>query len=97
MCQMCDEIEADLRRMGITMDEKITVDFDHAMIEELERRARAHGHEVADEVREIVRETVARPPSRDREALIERSRALRASLGPQTTDSLTLLLEDRNR
>jgi plasmid stability protein len=62
MCQMCDEYEAELRRMGIAMDEKVTVDLDHELASELERRASEHGHTVSDEVRTIVKEAVKPPP-----------------------------------
>jgi plasmid stability protein len=60
MCQMCEEYEAELRRMGIAMNEKITVELDSGTMEAVRRDATAHGHDVAKEVREIVREKFSR-------------------------------------
>lgn len=74
--------------MGII--EKIVVS-DEAM-RLLEEAARLNGRTVAEEVAHRI-ETPMREESR--EELIARMRAFRESLPPQTTDSLTLLREDR--
>jgi plasmid stability protein len=98
MCQMCDEYEAELRRMGIAMDEKITVEFDTDEMAALRLEAEAHGHDVAAEVRERVRRTL--PPVQHGEIdFVAWSRRIRAMTpkGVPQTDSLTLLREDRNR
>ncbi|MDB5540728.1 MAG: hypothetical protein JWQ89_2455 [Devosia sp.] len=76
--------------MGII--EKVVVS-DETM-RQLEQAARLHGLTVEQEAARRI-ETVAQRPTR--EELLERSRALRASMPPQTTDSLTLLREDRDR
>jgi plasmid stability protein len=60
MCQMCDEYEAELARMGIAMNEKITVELDSETMDAVRRDAKAHGHDVANEVREIVRQKFSR-------------------------------------
>jgi hypothetical protein len=88
---MCDEYEAELRRMGII--EKIVID-DETM-RKLEERARQAGKPLDHEAADLVRLGLEVAPVKA--TLIERSRALRASLGPQKTDSLTLLREDRDR
>jgi hypothetical protein len=74
--------------MGII--EKIVVS-DEAL-KRLEQDARTHGRSVAEEVAARLE-----APQTDiwREQLIARMRAFRESLPPQTTDSLTLLREDR--
>lgn len=91
MCQMCDEYDAELRRMGII--EKIVVDDD--TMRRVEERARQSGKPLDHEAADLVRLGLEVAP--DRAAMIERSRALRSSLPPQKTDSLTLLREDRDR
>jgi hypothetical protein len=99
MCQMCDEYEAELRRLGIAMDEKITVEFDGEEMAVLRREADAHGHDVASEIRARVRKTLP-PTHNDGEIdFVEWSRRIRAMTpkGVAQTDSLTLLREDRNR
>jgi plasmid stability protein len=75
------------------MIEKIV--FDDATMRALEKRALESGHSLDDEVAELVRLGLAVTEERSR--LLERSRALRAALPPQRTDSLTLLREDRSR
>jgi plasmid stability protein len=92
MCQMCDD-----DWMAKIMDEKITIDLGPELMHELERRAREHGHDVADEVVDIVRGSVTGGTAAGRDALLAELRAFRSSLPPQTTDSLSLLREDRNR
>ena len=77
--------------MGII--EKIILD--DTTMRAVEVRARNSGHSVDDEAAELLRlglQVVSK-----RGALLERSRALRASLPPQKTDSLALLREDRDR
>lgn len=59
MCQMCEDYEAELRRMGIAMDQNLTIRLNDHVVEELRRRADLHGRDVADEVRAIVLEKVA--------------------------------------
>lgn len=77
--------------MGII--EKIVLDDE--TLKAVQQRARGTGHSVDDEVVELVR--LALRVEAARTSLIERSRALRASMPVQTTDSLTLLREDRDR
>lgn len=74
--------------MGII--EKIVVSDE--TLKQLQRDAEAHGRSVAEEVAARI-ETVKNDISR--EELIARMRAFQQSLPPQTTDSLTLLREDR--
>ena len=74
--------------MGII--EKIVVSDE--TLKQLEHDARTHGRSVAEEVAARI-ETVKNEISR--EELIARMRAFQQSLPPQTTDSLTLLREDR--
>jgi plasmid stability protein len=98
MCQMCEEYEAELRRMGIAMDNEIVIsDLEPETVEALERQARLHGHSVDQEVKHILRQGVTTPIQKNRAAQVEELRAFRASLPPQKTDSLTLLREDRDR
>ena len=40
------------------MDDKVTIDLDREIFDELTRRAEFHGHSVDEEVATIVRETV---------------------------------------
>lgn len=74
--------------MGVI--EKIVVSDE--TLAQLQQAALAHGRSVAEEVAARI-ETPPRTESR--EELIARMRAFRESLPPQTTDSLTLLREDR--
>ncbi len=74
--------------MGII--EKIEVS--DATLRQLERDALAHGRSVAEEAAARI-ETPS--PDVPRSELLARMRAFRDSLAPQTTDSLTLLREDR--
>ena len=76
--------------MGII--EKIVVS-DEAF-RDIEVEAQRHGRTVAQEAARRIEGQIA---ATDRDALIERARAFRASLPPQTSDSLTLLREDRDR
>jgi hypothetical protein len=59
MCQMCEEYEAELRRLGIAMDEKhkVEVDFDSDEMAALRVLAAAHGHSVEKEIELIVRQS----------------------------------------
>lgn len=77
--------------MGIV--EKI--ELDDATMRIIEDRAKEAGKSMDDELAELIRLGLQAVDSRD--ALVARARALRESLPPQTTDSLTLLREDRWR
>jgi hypothetical protein len=96
MCQMCEEYEAELRRMGIAMDEKVTVEFDHDAMDALGHRAEVHGHDVASEVRSIVLEKIAQPPKEI--DWIARSRQIRAMTPPGSlrVDSWKLIRASRD-
>lgn len=74
--------------MGII--EKIIVSDE--TLERLEKDAMANGRSVAEEVAARIEAPLA---ELSRDQLIERMRAFRDSLPPQTTDSLTLLRDDR--
>jgi len=73
--------------------EKIVLD--DSTMQAVEARARESGRTVDEEVVNLVQAALRVSP--DRAALIEKFRAFRESLPPQTTDSLELLREDRNR
>ncbi len=60
----------------------------------LEAEARRNGHTVAQEAALRIEHESNQPA---REEMLERLRAFRESLPPQTTDSLVLLREDRDR
>ncbi len=75
--------------MGII--EKIEVSDD--AMRRLERDALANGRSVAEEAAALIE---APAPPTSREELVARMKAFRESLPPQTTDSLTLLREDRD-
>lgn len=77
--------------MGVI--EKIVLD--DSTMQAVEARARESGRTVDEEVVNLVQAALRVSP--DRAALIEKFRAFRESLPPQTTDSLELLREDRNR
>jgi predicted kinase len=74
--------------MGVI--EKIVVSDE--TLKRLEQDARAHGRSVAEEAAARIE---APRTEVSREQLVARMRAFRDSLPPQTTDSLTLLQEDR--
>lgn len=74
--------------MGII--EKIVVSDE--TLRALEQDALSHGRSVAEEVAARIEGSRSEA---SREELIDRMRAFRDSLPPQTTDSLTLLREDR--
>lgn len=98
MCQMCDDYEAELRRMGIAMDEDIVIrGLDRETLDALEARAREHGTSVDEEVKHIVRSTVATRRMTPDE--FERRAAAIAAMTPKVkqTDSALLLREDRDR
>jgi plasmid stability protein len=96
MCQMCEEYEAELRRMGIAMNE-IKVNLDDRQLEALEKRAASHGHDVEAEVRAIVDQSLRVPMTR--EEFTRRAKAIAAMTPPDRvqTDSAILLREDRDR
>jgi len=103
MCQMCEEYEAELRRLGIEMDEKVTVEFESETFEALSRQAEAHGHSVVDEVRQIVQRNVVSTrtdvPRKDgRIDFVEWARRIRDMTPPGVpqTDSVKLIREDRD-
>jgi plasmid stability protein len=97
MCQMCDEYEAELRRMGIAMDDRIIVDLDQEAMSELERQAKEHGQTASDEARHIIREHLNRERlRRDPIAWSRHIRSMTNTNVPQT-DSLILLRQDRDR
>jgi len=77
--------------MGIV--EKI--ELDDATLRAIEARAKDSGKSLDDEAAELIR--LGLQAIESRQALLERARAFRESLPPQTTDSLTLLREDRWR
>lgn len=77
--------------MGIV--EKIVLD--DATMRAIQDRAKDAGTTIDDEVAELVRLGLQAVESQ--EALVARARLFRESLPPQTTDSLTLLREDRDR
>jgi hypothetical protein len=92
MCQMCEEYEAELRRMGII--ERIIVD-DETM-RRLEQTAREHGRSVAEEAAQRL-EANAKPVSRaEIVARLERTAAMTPK-GVKQTDSTILVREDRDR
>ena len=74
--------------MGII--EKIIVS--DATLRQLEADAERHGRTLSEEVAARIEES---RPEETRDALIARMRDFKNSLPPQTTDSLTLLREDR--
>jgi hypothetical protein len=76
--------------MGVI--EKIVVSDE--TLRTLEHEARLHGRTVAEEVAQRIE---GEQSHASRDALVARARAFRESLPPQTTDSLALLREDRDR
>jgi plasmid stability protein len=95
MCQMCDEYEAELRRLGIAMDEKVTVEFEPDELDELSQRAEAHGHDVSAEVRAIVVEKIRHSNDTD---WVARARAIQEMTPPGsiTVDSWKLIRASRD-
>jgi hypothetical protein len=77
--------------MGIV--EKILLD--DVTMRAIELRAKDAGKTLDDEAAELIK--LGLQAAESREALIARARAFRDSLPPQSTDSLTLLREDRWR
>lgn len=75
--------------MGIV--ERIVLD--DATMRAVEVRARDAGTTIDNELAELIR--LGLQAAEGREALIARMREFRDTLPPQTTDSLTLLREDR--
>lgn len=69
--------------------------LEDTLMQAVEERARRNGTSIDNEAAELVR--LGLSIQDDRATVIERARALRASLPRQTMDSLELLLEDRNR
>jgi plasmid stability protein len=80
MCQMCDEYEAELIRMGIAMDEKVTIELDSEALDTLAHRAEAHGHDVATEARAIILERITTSPKET--DWLARARQIRAMTPP---------------
>jgi plasmid stability protein len=97
MCQMCDEYEAELRRMGIAMDEKVTVDLDEELMSALAREAQSHGHDIASEIRDIVREKVSGPAPSPID-FVDEFRRIRAMTprGVPQTDSTRIIRDSRD-
>jgi plasmid stability protein len=96
---MCEEYEAELRRLGIAMDNEIVVKgLERETLEALEERAREHGISVDEEVKHIVRSTVTRRRMTPDE-FESRANAIAALTpkGIKQTDSALLLREDRDR
>jgi plasmid stability protein len=95
MCQMCEEYEAELRRLGIAMDEKVTVEFGPDELNQLGHRAEAHGHDVSAEIRAIVVETIRHPVETD---WVARARAIQEMTPPGsiTVDSWKLIRASRD-
>jgi len=69
--------------------------LDDATLRTIEDPAKDAGKTIDDEVVELVRLGLLAAESR--QALMTRARLFRESLPPQTTDSLTLLRENRDR
>jgi hypothetical protein len=90
---MCEEYEAELRRMGII--EKIVVSDE--VLQKLESDARTHGRTIEQEAREVLEQSASRRPSRAE--VIERLRRTAAMTprGVVQTDSTILIREDRDR
>ncbi|WP_421762053.1 FitA-like ribbon-helix-helix domain-containing protein [Devosia sp.] len=62
------------------MDDKITIDLDQDVLAALAQRAESHGHSIGEEVRTIVRDTVA--PVRETADWLARARSIRAMTPP---------------
>lgn len=99
MCQMCEEYEAELKRMGIAMDGDIVIKgLERETLEALEERAREHGITVDEEVKHIVRSTVgSRRMTPDEFERRAEAIAAMTPIGITQTDSAVLLREDRDR
>jgi antitoxin FitA len=91
MCQMCEEYEAELRRMGII--QKIVVD-DQTM-QRVEESAKRNGRSTEEEAAELLRQVV-RP---SRAEIVQRLKVVAAMTpkGVEQTDSTILIREDRDR
>ena len=78
------------------MDDKITIDLDREMLEELSRRAESHGRSVSEEILTIVSETVS--PTREGIDWVARARAIRAMTPPGSirVDSTRLIRASRD-
>jgi len=76
---------------------EIRFDLDRDAAEELKRRALAHGVTMEEEARRLVQQGLRTRP--DRAELVARARRIRsmAPVGVQTTDSVQLIREDRER
>jgi hypothetical protein len=85
-------MSTDYAEAGMGIIEKIVVRDE--TLRRLQQDASAHGRSVAEEVAARIE---GAPVDVSRAELVERARAFRESLPPQTTDSLTLLREDRDR
>ena len=98
MCQMCEEYEAELRRLGVTMDREITIRLSDEIVDELEKRAQAHGHDVSDEARNILADQVARIETAEVDVVAEFAR-IRAMTPTQVsqTPAWRIIREERDR
>jgi plasmid stability protein len=98
MCQMCEEYEAELRRLGVAMDREITVRLNDEIADELEKRAQAHGHNVADEARNILADQVKKTESAGADVVSEfaRIRAMTPK-GDTQTPAWKIIREERDR
>ncbi|MDP6270058.1 MAG: hypothetical protein QF398_06710 [Alphaproteobacteria bacterium] len=75
---------------------KLTITgLDEAVIEVLRERAKAHGHSLQDEVRQILAQAVGPPRADNPRAVADRIAAMIPDV-PQT-DSAELLRQDRER
>ena len=98
MCQMCEEYEAELRRLGIAMDREITIRLSDEIAGELEKRAQAHGHEVADEARNILAGEVTKREDAKVDFVAEFARIRAMSpKGVTQTDSTPHIRESRDQ
>ncbi len=102
MCQMCEDYEAELRRLGVAMEREITVSLDDELMAAVRRRADANGRDVAAEIKAIVEEDLRARMSAPRltgQEAVEAFRRIRAMtpVPQQKTDSLAMLREDRAR
>ena len=76
------------------MGQIVVRELDDGVVAALERKARAHGHSLEAEVRELLTSAA----HRDREAFRQLSAGLRARFGPfDGPDSVEMIREDRER
>lgn len=91
MCQMCEEIDAELRRMGII--EKIAVD--DATLARLEEAAQRHGRTVEEEAADALRRSAG---TLSRAEILRRFDEIAAMTpqGVKQSDSTMLIRDDRD-